>query len=101
MALITAFSSISSKQPVANSSIHNPDADFQCNVRAESPELGGEILLVRLFATPFQCGPQENVVDSQGLRQNGVRMSMDALRGCAGDNSHSKMRLQRQILLNG
>ena len=51
--------------------------------------MDGEILLVRLFATPFQCGPQENVVDSQGLRQNGVRMSMDALRGCAGDNSHS------------
>ena len=41
------------------------------------------------------------VVDSQGLRQNGVRMSMDALRGCAGDNSHSKMRLQKQVLLNG
>ena len=58
-------------------------------------------MLVRLFATPFQRGPQENVVNSQGLRQNGVRMSMGALRGCAGDNSHSKMQIQRQILLNG
>ena len=63
--------------------------------------MGGEILLVRLFATPFQRGPQENVVNSQGLRQNGGRMSMGALRGCAGDNSHSKMQIQRQILLNG
>ena len=37
-----------------------PDADFLCNVRAESPESGGGILLARLCA-PFQWGPQENV----------------------------------------
>ena len=36
-----------------------PDADFQCNVRAKSPESGGGILLARLRA--LQWGPQENV----------------------------------------
>ena len=39
--------------------------------------------------------------DIQGLGQNRVRMSMAALSRCAGDNSHPKMQLQRQILLNG
>ena len=46
--------------------MHSPDANFQCNARAESPEPGDGILPVRLYAVPFHCGPQENVGDVAG-----------------------------------